>query len=74
MSSKKITKDTPIKEILNSPQGRKILEKFNFPCLNCPFAFSELENLKIGEVCQLYGLDLKKLLKELNLSKKKENQ
>ena len=62
----KITKDTTLAKILNYPEAEKILAKYNLPCLGCPFAKFEMENLKIGEVCKMYNIDLKNLLKELN--------
>ena len=63
---KKITKETFLIEILNHPQAKKILEKYQLPCLNCPFASFGLERLKLGEVCEIYQIDLENLLKELN--------
>jgi len=63
---KKITPDTNLAEILKNPKMEEILMKYNLPCLTCPFAKIELEDLKIGQVCQLYDIDLGKLLKELN--------
>jgi len=62
----KFTKDTSLAEILKSPEAEKILAKYNLPCLGCSFAKMEMEKLKIGQVCQMYGIDLEKLLKELN--------
>ena len=62
----KITKDTTLAEILNLPGTEKVLTKYNLPCLSCPMAKFEIENLKIGEVCKMYGIDLEKLLAELN--------
>lgn len=62
----KITKDTTLAELLDKPEAEKILAKYNLPCLGCPFAKFEMENLKIGEVCKMYDIDLKNLLKELN--------
>ena len=62
----KIDKDTTLAEILKFPEAEKVLAKYNLPCLGCPFAKFEMENLKIGEVCKMYGIDLKGLLKELN--------
>ena len=61
-----IKADTTLAEILKFPGTEKILSKYNLPCLGCPFAKLEMENLKIGEVCKMYGIDLSKLLKELN--------
>ena len=61
-----ITKETTLAEILKNPEVEKILAKYNLPCLNCPFAESEMENLKIGDICQMYGIDTEKLLREIN--------
>ena len=62
----KITENTTLAEILKNPEVEKILAKYNLPCLGCPFAKLEMENLKIGEICKMYGIDIEKLLKELN--------
>lgn len=62
----KFNKDTTISEILKHPSSKKILEKYNFPCLSCPWARYEIDNLKIGEVCKAYGINYDKLIKELN--------
>jgi len=67
-----IKADTTLAEILKFPQAEKILIKYNLPCLWCPFAKSEMVNLKIGEVCQMYGIDLKGLLKELDEALEKQ--
>jgi len=45
----KITKDTTLAEILKCQELEKILMKYNLPCLGCPFAKFEMENLKIGK-------------------------
>jgi hypothetical protein len=62
----KITEKTALAEILKNPKLVEILEKYNFPCLACPFAKMEIENLELGKVCDLYGIEIKKVLKELN--------
>ncbi|KPJ73338.1 hypothetical protein AMJ48_01680 [Parcubacteria bacterium DG_74_1] len=62
----KITEDTSLADVLEHPEAGKILEKYNLPCLQCPFAKIEAEKLKIGQVCQQYGIETKKLLEELN--------
>ena len=63
---KKFTEDSNLKEILEKEGTEKILAKYNLPCLTCPMAKFEIENLKIGQVCKMYGIDVEKLLKELN--------
>jgi hybrid cluster-associated redox disulfide protein len=62
----KITEDTALAEILKYPEAEKVLAKYNLPCLDCPFVKFEMENLKIGEACKMYGIDIESLLKELN--------
>ena len=62
----KITKDSTLTEICKRPGTREILAKYHCPCLHCPMAVAEMGKLKIGQVCEMYGLDLEGLLKELN--------
>ncbi len=66
----KINKNTKLSDILKNPQAEKILKKHNLPCLSCPFAQMEIENLEIGSICENYQLDLNKILKDLNNSQK----
>ena len=58
MKKKKITKDTTLAEILKCAGAKKILMKHNLPCLTCPMAGMEMHLLKIGDVCEIYGIDL----------------
>ncbi len=67
----KVTEDTTLAEILKYPENEKILAKYNLPCLTCPFAKTEMEDLKLGQICQTYNIDLEKLLEELNGNLKK---
>jgi len=60
----KITKDTTLAEVLKYPQAEKILAKYNLPCLGCPMAKFEIENLTLCQVCKMYRIDLENLLKE----------
>ncbi|RLF44345.1 MAG: disulfide oxidoreductase, partial [Thermoplasmata archaeon] len=62
----KIARDTKLSEILKDQKSQEILAKYNLPCLSCPMARFEIENLKLGEVCKMYGINLEKLLRELN--------
>jgi len=59
-------KDTALAEILKKPENKKILAKYNLPCLTCPFASAEMEKLKIGKICEMYKIALDNLLKDLN--------
>jgi hybrid cluster-associated redox disulfide protein len=63
---KKITGNTTFAEVLKYPAKKEVLVKYNFPCLGCPFAQMEIDELKLGEVCKAYKINLKSLLKELN--------
>ncbi|MFH1582476.1 MAG: hypothetical protein ABIA08_01820 [bacterium] len=63
---KEIKKDTILSEIIKNTKAQEILVKYKLPCLGCAFAHMEMDKLKIGEVCEMYGLDIKGLLKELN--------
>ena len=62
----KVTKATTLEKIMELKNGEKILHKNKVPCVSCPMAEMELSTLKIGEVCKMYGLNLEKILKELN--------
>lgn len=62
----KITKETTLSEILANPKAAETLAKYNVPCLSCPFAQYETKELKIGDVCKMYKINLKSLTKELN--------
>lgn len=65
-------KDTTLSKILKNPDNEKILAKYNLPCLTCPLADMEMEELKIGDICKMYGINADKLLTDLNkVSKKK---
>ena len=62
----KITKDITLAKVLEINGAEKILLKFQMPCLHCPMAQMEMASLKLGDICNMYGIDLDKLLKELN--------
>jgi len=63
---KKITKDFVLSKIIEKKGADEILVKNGVPCLSCPMAAMEIDKLKIGDVCKMYGLNLGKILKELN--------
>lgn len=67
----KITKNIVLAEILKKPGADKILAKHRLPCLTCPFAESEMERLKLAEVCKMYGINLEEILKDLKQLDKK---
>jgi hypothetical protein len=61
-----ITAKTTLAKIVETKNGAKILMENRVPCLSCPMAQFEIDKLELGEVCKMYGLDLGKILKELN--------
>ena len=61
-----IDKNSILAEILKNPKAERILAKYKLPCLTCPMAKFEIENLKLGEVCRIYKIDIENLIKELN--------
>ena len=63
---KKITSKTTLEKILEIKGADEILANNGVPCLSCPMASLEIDKLEIGKVCKMYGLNLKKILKELN--------
>jgi hybrid cluster-associated redox disulfide protein len=66
----KITKDTPLAEVLKKKGAEEILAKHNVPCVTCPMAQFEIQKLTLGQICEMYGIKLEKLLKELNKNEK----
>jgi hypothetical protein len=63
---KKITGKTTLAKILENKNAGKILSKYQVPCMACPMVSVEMEKLEIGQICKMYGLPLKKILKDLN--------
>jgi hypothetical protein len=62
----KITEKTTLSRLLGNSKIEKILAKHNLPCLSCPMAQHEMEDLKIGQICEMYNIDVEKLIKEIN--------
>ncbi|OIO63364.1 disulfide oxidoreductase [Candidatus Woesearchaeota archaeon CG_4_10_14_0_2_um_filter_33_10] len=69
----KITKDTTLAKVLDIKGAEKILSEFQMPCLGCAMAQMEMDSLKLGDICSMYGINLNKLLEELNIIAKKKN-
>ncbi|EQK41737.1 DUF1858 domain-containing protein [Paraclostridium bifermentans] len=58
-----ITKDTIIADIVKAkPNAAQILMSYGMGCIGCPSAQME----KLEQACEIHGLDLEKILKELN--------
>ena len=67
MSVKKmITENTVLGDVVKLKGAEEVLHKNKVPCITCPMAKMEMDTLKVGQICSMYGIDLEKLLKELN--------
>lgn len=62
----KINEKTKISKLIGDAKAEKVLEKYDFPCLSCPCARYEMQGLDLGTVCEMYGINSAKLLKDLN--------
>ena len=62
----KINGNSTLGEVLDVPGAEEILAKHKVPCITCPFAKMEMQVLKIKDVCKIYGIDLQKLIKDIN--------
>jgi len=62
----KINKDTTLEKVLECKGSKEVLGKYNVPCLSCPFAAMEMGELKIGDICKNYGINMEELIEDLN--------
>ena len=62
----KISGDTTLAEVLEKQGAEEILAKHRVPCVTCPMAKMEMDKLTLGNISAMYGIDLSKLLAELN--------
>lgn len=62
----RITGKTTLAKIIKKKGADLVLAENGVPCLSCPMASFEIDKLKIGDVCKMYGLNLEKILSELN--------
>jgi len=60
--------ETTLKEVLEFSGGEEVLLKYKVPCLGCPMAQMEMEELTLKDICAAYRIDLKNLLIDLNLA------
>ena len=63
---KKITEKTTLAKIVEKKGADEILNENGVPCLSCPMSQFEIDKLEIGKVCKMYGLNLKKILEQVN--------
>ncbi|CEG11274.1 conserved hypothetical protein [groundwater metagenome] len=60
------TKESTYQEIIAKEKSYEILVKHGVPCVSCPMAKYEMGKLKLGNISEMYGIDLKALLDDLN--------
>ena len=66
MTDKKLTAKSTLRELLEHKRGQEVMAKYNVPCLTCPMAAMEMNELQVGQICEMYGIDLVGLLKDIN--------
>ena len=64
-ASNKIDKNTKLLDLLDNPKLVEVLQQHNLPCLFCPFARFEAQDLTLAQICQTYDLDIISLVKDL---------
>ena len=70
----KINAGTTLDKIIDKKGGMEAMAKHGVPCISCPMAQFEIDKLEIGEVCKMYGLNLKGILADLNKTKVKKTK
>ena len=60
-----INRDTTLEKVMQIPGAQAILFENHVPCLSCPMGAYEMPMLKLGMVCDMYGLEYDKIVKEL---------
>jgi hypothetical protein len=66
----KITKQTNLGEIMELKGVNEVLSKHDVPCISCPMAQFEMNELTLGQICENYDIDAEKLIQELSKLKK----
>ena len=62
---KKIDENSTVADVLNIEGASEVLAKNQFPCITCPMAKMEIDTLKLGQVCDMYKIDCKKILEDI---------
>ncbi len=65
-----ITKQTKLGEIMELKGANEVLSEHDVPCVSCPMAQFEMNELTLGQICENYDLDAEKLIEELSKLKK----
>ena len=63
----KFTEESTLGEILkNKTDAMQVLGKHGVPCVSCPMMALELNKLRLMDIGNMYGVNIEKLLQELN--------
>lgn len=60
-----VDKDTKLGEILEKQEAAKVLAQNKVPCLGCPMANIEMDQITLAQICEAYGLDYEKIKEDL---------
>lgn len=64
--TRKITKNTTLSEVFQYAKAKEILAECDLPCLSCPMARYEMEELTLKLLAERFNINLETLLKSLN--------
>lgn len=64
----KYSEKSTLGDVLNHKKGAELLAKYRVPCISCHMASSELDSLTLKDLGNAYGIDIKGLIKDLNVS------
>ena len=60
-----INKDTSLGEVLQNRKAAEILSKHRLPCMGCPMANIEMDEITLAQICEAYGLDYEEIKEDL---------
>ena len=61
-----ITESTSLDKLVSNERIYPILQKYGVPCIDCPMMQDEFDQLNLKKVCELYGINYKKIIEEIN--------
>ncbi len=64
-NKQEIDENTTLAEVYSIKGSDEVLRMLNVPCVSCSFAVMEMDMLKLGDICDMYGLDKKKVILSL---------
>ena len=61
-----ITSKSSLKNVLAVKGVEEVLDKYQVPCLTCPMAAMEMDQLTIGQICEKYHIEENALIDDIN--------